>query len=722
MKPQYDYPSEGVTIHSPVAEPDDGTTVSLADSDTVESSVISDASTIKARILILFGSETGNAEGVARQLKRDLRLLRPVSMTLNEAAGLDIVQRRNITDVLCVCSTFGKGEAPSNATSFFTTKMTDKDLSMVKFSVLALGSTLYPDFCQAGVKLDKLLEETGMQRVCALKKADEASDAAETIAAWMNTIRHLVMPPNVEQELIQMQEMSLDEPPVNEFNWDVDASSMPKTKKGSSVSPCVSNQELLDQSKTTRSIRKITFAHPTTGPKYMSGDHLSVHPLNSESNVKRFLACFSTELAGYARANADFPLSSGCSEQEAVEWQMQRPFELELVEGVSREPSDVFFATPTTLKSVLTEHLDLSLHEAHVANFLHVVSDSLDKFLLGFKKGEAHSVTKRSSYQEFVATAETILKSNSTSSMDSFLASFPTIFQFFEQFGDLFCASLNVAGKDYEPILKLPEILVILPKLQQRFYSISSSNKADPDKISISVGLLKTNTSKGVPINGVCSHFLHGLREGVDSAHVAVRSSYFRLPEDPRSPLIMVGAGTGLAPMMGFLQDRALDLANAGNDLKKFGESHLFFGCRTEHDFIYADEIKGYVKKGMIKLHLAISRPQNAPKKYVQDKLADMGAAAVGLLLNPKTHVYACGDARMANSFHGACVDVLRKYNSMSRVVAVQHLKKMQMEGRWQTDVWGIVSHFESAKKIVAKNKKMAAKIWLQQFKSEEEE
>ena len=257
-------------------------------------------------------------------------------------------------------------------------------------------------------------------------------------------------------------------------------------------------------------------------------------------------------------------------------------------------------------------------------------------------------------------------------------------------------------------------MLVALPRLQPRFYSISSSNKVSPNEVSVSVGVLKATTSAGKSIEGVCSHYLAELKPQTDRAKVTIVTSTFRLPEKTECPLIMVGAGTGLAPMMGFLADRELDRAKGA----KLGPIHLFFGCRTEHDFIYQDVIRQYEKDGMIKCHLALSRPPDMnDKMYVQDCLFKMGKELCDLLQNPDTHYYVCGDARMADSCFESCINVLRDHGSMSRVWAVQQLKTMRLEGRWQTDVWGIVSHFEEAKKSIEKKKKTAAKLWLKHLK-----
>jgi sulfite reductase alpha subunit-like flavoprotein len=177
----------------------------------------------------------------------------------------------------------------------------------------------------------------------------------------------------------------------------------------------------------------------------------------------------------------------------------------------------------------------------------------------------------------------------------------------------------------------------------------------------------------------------------------------------------MVGAGTGLAPMMGFLEDRYM-AKQAGATL---GPIYLFFGCRTESDIIYKDLLTKYQEEGLIDLRLALSRPANGESKYVHHKLADMKQDLCGLLNDPGTHYYVCGDARMAASCFEACVQVLREFGPTSRVWAVQNLTRLRLQGRWQSDVWGIVTHFEESKKVLEKRVKAAARIWLKRLKVE---
>jgi sulfite reductase alpha subunit-like flavoprotein len=709
IKPQYDYCADDLRLHTAIG------TTKVADMNAPPSECKDDSHRRSIpRILIAYGSETGQAEAVARRLKRQLRLLKPLLMSLNEVSGLEIISRQNISHLICICSTFGKGNPPSNAGKFFETGI--GNTSPTEFAILALGSSLYPDFCQAGIQLDKKLSESGMEAFVKLATADAASGADGVITDWKVHVKNHILPRSLEIELMVRQNALSDEPPENKFVWEVAEPFLGDRSAvlNSMSSLCVSNSEVIEPGQ----VRKITFQVPAES-SYESGDHLSVQPMNSDAMVRGFLKCFEEELLGYTQKSANL---SNCDTDAAWEWQCKQPFRLEFVEGGEQRSSDVFFDTPTCLFDVVKSQLDLNISPKDIVELLKLLKACLTRMLdrLGKQHIDAlgHPLVK-----EFIGLSSPLIEDFSDENsglIDSLIAQFPNMVNFLEHFKELFLEDFiaaNCGHKSIGPALKLPEILVIMSRLQPRFYSISSSHTSSPDEVSITVGILNTTTSRGVPIEGVCSHYLAGLRPGVDKAKVVVVKSSFRLPMSPDAPLIMVGAGTGLSPMVGFLEDRALDVKN-GHDV---GEINLFFGCRTEKDFIYEETIRGYERDGMINLHLGLSRSPNTPKKYVQHCIADMGKAASDLLMNEITHYYVCGDARMADSCFEACVELLRKHETMSRVKAVQYLRGMRAEGRWQTDVWGIVSHFEESKKQVTKNKKIAAKIWLTHFRENDQ-
>lgn len=111
-----------------------------------------------------------------------------------------------------------------------------------------------------------------------------------------------------------------------------------------------------------------------------------------------------------------------------------------------------------------------------------------------------------------------------------------------------------------------------LPKISPRFYSISSSSLASPDKIDITVGVHQVKTPMKI-FKGLCSNYLANANPKDEKIAVFVRRSTFRLPQDER-PLILIAGGTGIAPFKAFIQERKL-LRQKG---VKFGDAFLFYG------------------------------------------------------------------------------------------------------------------------------------------------
>jgi cytochrome P450/NADPH-cytochrome P450 reductase len=164
--------------------------------------------------------------------------------------------------------------------------------------------------------------------------------------------------------------------------------------------------------------------------------------------------------------------------------------------------------------------------------------------------------------------------------------------------------------------------LSMLPAMRIRQYSISSSPLWKPDHVTLTVNVLDATPLSGRPgkFLGVGSNYLSRLQAG-DLVQVSVRASNtaFHLPEDPSVPIIMFAAGSGMAPMRGFIQERALQAA-AGRSV---GEALLFFGCRNpEEDFLYSDsELAEWKKAGVVTVLPAFSRAseQSEGCKYVQE-------------------------------------------------------------------------------------------------------
>jgi cytochrome P450 / NADPH-cytochrome P450 reductase len=170
--------------------------------------------------------------------------------------------------------------------------------------------------------------------------------------------------------------------------------------------------------------------------------------------------------------------------------------------------------------------------------------------------------------------------------------------------------------------LSFGSYLHLLPPMRVRQYSISSSPLWNPTRVTLTIGVVAAPALSGreEPFLGVASNYLASLRPG-DKIQLGIRSSAaaFHLPADPVTPVVMFAAGSGLAPMRGFIQERSVQKAS-GRDV---GAMLLFFGCRDpEVDYLYADaELGQWVAQGVVDIRPAFSRKDevSAGCKYVQE-------------------------------------------------------------------------------------------------------
>ncbi|MCE3553752.1 bifunctional nitrate reductase/sulfite reductase flavoprotein subunit alpha [Pseudonocardia sp. RS11V-5] len=220
-----------------------------------------------------------------------------------------------------------------------------------------------------------------------------------------------------------------------------------------------------------------------------------------------------------------------------------------------------------------------------------------------------------------------------------------------------------------------------LTALQPRWYSISSSPLTSPDAVSLTVSVVRFTSRHGRGRRGVCSTFLADAA-GEGPTPVLVRSSpRFRPPADPATPMVMVGPGTGVAPFVGFLEDRRARGHTAPN--------WLFFGeqrCAT--DFYYREELEGMRADGTLaRLDVAFSRDQRH-KVYVQDRMREHGAQLWRWLADG-AHFYVCGDAgRMAKDVDLALRDVVAAHGGMDADRTAAYVKQLVADGRYVRDVY----------------------------------
>ncbi|ONH24985.1 bifunctional nitrate reductase/sulfite reductase flavoprotein subunit alpha [Pseudofrankia asymbiotica] len=221
----------------------------------------------------------------------------------------------------------------------------------------------------------------------------------------------------------------------------------------------------------------------------------------------------------------------------------------------------------------------------------------------------------------------------------------------------------------------------VLGRLRPRLYSISSSPLAHPDQIHLTVSVVRYDSHAGLPRKGVCSSYLADADPDTPVSAYVQASSTFRPPADLDTPMVMIGPGTGIAPFLGFLQDRQARAAT--------GRTWLLFGeQRQSTDFYYADELAAFQAAGVLtRLDTAFSRDQRA-KIYVQDRMREHGAR-LWSWLQDGAHLYVCGDAtRMAADVDQTLREIIATHGRLDPDQTADHVRRLAADGRYQRDVY----------------------------------
>ena len=230
-------------------------------------------------------------------------------------------------------------------------------------------------------------------------------------------------------------------------------------------------------------------------------------------------------------------------------------------------------------------------------------------------------------------------------------------------------------------------LLSARPVLKPRYYSISSSPLAMKDGCSLTIGVQQHTTATNRVLKGVCSNYLAELpQNGALQCFIKDTKSHFRLPEDPAQDIILIGPGTGLAPLRGFLQERQKQKENG----VRIGRQLLFFGCRNpDQDYIYRKELEDYEESGLLQgLFVAFSRQPGTPKCYVQDSL-QKNAPLVWQYVQNNARILLCGDGKnMAPCVRDTLKCIYESEGKLSKDAAQQLFKEKQDSYLYVEDVW----------------------------------
>uniref|UniRef100_A0A7N5ZT30 Methionine synthase reductase n=1 Tax=Anabas testudineus TaxID=64144 RepID=A0A7N5ZT30_ANATE len=256
------------------------------------------------------------------------------------------------------------------------------------------------------------------------------------------------------------------------------------------------------------------------------------------------------------------------------------------------------------------------------------------------------------------------------------------------------------------PSCSAPLSLLIehLPKLQPRPYSAASSRLRHPGKLHFVFNIVELAACSGRPVGkrGLCTGWLFDLiNPGLvfPGKLCSLPNCSFRPPSDPSVPFIMVGPGTGVAPFIGFLQQREKERQE--NPGAAFGETWLFFGCRhRDRDYLFREELEGFVSSRTLNhLEVCFSRDDQedgevatsaARPRYVQHNLLLNSRHITDIMFKQNGYLYVCGDAKnMAKDVNDTLMEIIKTEIQVDQLEAMKRLAGLREEKRYLQDIWG---------------------------------
>jgi cytochrome P450/NADPH-cytochrome P450 reductase len=577
-------------------------------------------------LLVLFGSNLGTAEGIANRLGREgVERGYQVTVAALDDHGAELPSQGA---VLIVCSSYN-GEPPENATAFVAQLGADglaaDAMTGVAYSVFGCGDTDWAATYQAVPKLlDRELARHGATRIHPRGEGNANADFDGQYRSWHNDLWT-----DVATALGLATESTAPVPTSARLSISIVNRQLtnPVVLSYEATPALVTrNVELTaNGSLGARSTRHLEVALPA-GMHYQAGDHLGILPRNSLALIRRVMVHFQLDAGMYLTIVA----TSGSHTHLPVD-------------------------EPAPLLGILGSCVELQACATRAD--IDILADHTDD-----PRQRAELLALTGSDDESHARYRAEVREQGLSVLD-LLERYPA------------CR------------LPFPIFLDLMPALAPRYYSISSSPLASGQSCSVTEGVLHAPARCGVgDFDGVCSTYLQAMEPG-STVFVFTRQPTipFRPPADPTVPMIMVGAGTGLAPFRGFLQERAEQKESGAN----LGPSLLFFGCRTPADRLYPDELERFEKSADLQVYTAFSRQPIYGRKYAQHEMLAHQDECWDLI-DQGAQIFVCGNARtLAPGVRAALQQIYAEKSTSTASEAERWLAGLRREHRYLEDIWG---------------------------------
>ncbi|KAJ4298184.1 NAPDH-dependent diflavin reductase [Kalmusia sp. IMI 367209] len=619
------------------------------------------------RALVVYGSETGNAQDVAEELGRIAERLR-FDTQVAELNAISLKQLLQHSVVLISISTTGQGELPANSQALWralrSARLRPGCLQQLRFASFGLGDTSYPKFNWAHRKLYNRLIQLGAQPVCDRGESDEQHPEGVdgSFLPWSTILRQRL----VEEFPLPDGSEPIPDDVLLEPKWlldladdseqDQENSTGTPTQNGTEELPPhdlldipggltakISSNDRLTPISHWQDVRHLTLDISDYHP-YVPGDVLTVYPKNFPIDVNEFIS-----IMGWTSI-ADKPLRFTPSSPSNP--------------PTSRLPiSHISPTTSITLRTLLTDHLDIMSipRRSFFAHLAHFTTDEFQKDrLLEFTDPEYidelydYTTRPRRSILEVLQEFETV---------------------------------------------KIPwqRICSIVPAIRGRQFSIASAINPAAEaekytKIELLIAIVKYRTVIKRIRQGVCTRYVASLVPGQQITVTLQKGGLGVTKAETEKPVIMVGPGTGVAPMRALIYQRKHWREEGQNAAS--GEAGardaLFFGCRNaSSDFFFKEEWEHLGEEGVpLDVFAAASRDQRQ-KIYVQDLLRQQSARVYEALAKQDGIVYICGSSgKMPQAIREALIEAFQRHGGMEREEAEAYLAAMEKSGRYKQETW----------------------------------